>query len=52
MRSNGLLYGSTFTPSHSIDSRHIDGHDYMWALSELLDDAREAIFILVGFRGV
>ena len=27
--------------------RHIDGHDYMWAVSEMLDRAREAIFILV-----
>ena len=27
--------------------RHIDGHDYMWAVSELLDRAQEAIFILV-----
>ncbi|CAL1702944.1 unnamed protein product [Somion occarium] len=25
---------------------HIDGHDYMYALSEMLDSAREAIFIL------
>ncbi|KAI0773032.1 phospholipase D/nuclease [Trametes elegans] len=25
---------------------HIDGHDYMWAVSELLDSAKEAIFIL------
>ncbi|TFK72278.1 phospholipase D [Pluteus cervinus] len=25
---------------------HIDGHDYMWALSEMLDEAKEAIFIL------
>ncbi|EIW52191.1 phospholipase D/nuclease [Trametes versicolor FP-101664 SS1] len=25
---------------------HIDGHDYMWAVSELLESAREAIFIL------
>ncbi|KAI0750490.1 phospholipase D/nuclease [Fomes fomentarius] len=25
---------------------HIDGHDYMWAVSELLDKAQEAIFIL------
>ncbi|KAJ7932951.1 hypothetical protein B0H13DRAFT_1953904 [Mycena leptocephala] len=24
---------------------HIDGHDYFWALSEMLDSAREAIFI-------
>ena len=27
--------------------RHIDGHDYMWALSEMLDSAKEFIFILV-----
>ncbi|KAF9027624.1 phospholipase D/nuclease [Hymenopellis radicata] len=25
---------------------HVDGHDYMWALSEMLDRAKEAIFIL------
>ncbi|KAF7797283.1 hypothetical protein EIP86_008478 [Pleurotus ostreatoroseus] len=25
---------------------HVDGHDYMYALSEILDSAREAIFIL------
>ncbi|KAJ7482689.1 hypothetical protein FB451DRAFT_1235871 [Mycena latifolia] len=24
---------------------HIDGHDYMWALSEMLDNAKEVIFI-------
>ncbi|KAJ7758051.1 hypothetical protein B0H16DRAFT_1885472 [Mycena metata] len=24
---------------------HIDGHDYMWALSEMIDNAREVIFI-------
>lgn len=28
--------------------RHIDGQDYMWAVSEILDSAKEAIFILVG----
>lgn len=28
-------------------SRHIDGHDYMWAVSEIIDSAKEAIFILV-----
>jgi hypothetical protein len=28
-------------------SRHIDGHDYMYALSEMLDSAKECIFILV-----
>ena len=27
--------------------RHIAGHDYFYALSELLDSARECIFILV-----
>ncbi|RDB28300.1 Phospholipase D1 [Hypsizygus marmoreus] len=25
---------------------HIDGHDYMWALSEMLESAQEAIFIM------
>ncbi|KAF6747521.1 phospholipase D [Ephemerocybe angulata] len=25
---------------------HVDGHDYMWALSEMLENAKEAIFIL------
>lgn len=25
---------------------HVDGHDYMWAVSELLDNARDVIFIL------
>ncbi|KIJ62481.1 hypothetical protein HYDPIDRAFT_30440 [Hydnomerulius pinastri MD-312] len=25
---------------------HIDGHDYMWALSEMLDSAKDVIFIL------
>ncbi|KAK2462177.1 hypothetical protein APHAL10511_005809 [Amanita phalloides] len=25
---------------------HIDGHDYMWAVSEMLENAREAIFIM------
>ncbi|KAG5341907.1 hypothetical protein C0989_007067 [Termitomyces sp. Mn162] len=25
---------------------HVDGHDYMWALSEMLENAEEAIFIL------
>ena len=27
--------------------RHVDGHDYMYALSEMLDGAKECIFILV-----
>jgi hypothetical protein len=30
-----------------VGNRHIDGHDYMWALSEMLDSAKEAIFIQV-----
>ncbi|KAF9652544.1 phospholipase D [Thelephora ganbajun] len=25
---------------------HVDGHDYLWALSEVLDNAREVIFIM------
>lgn len=25
---------------------HIDGHDYMWAVSEMIDNAKECIFIL------
>lgn len=25
---------------------HVDGHDYMWAVSEMIDSAQEAIFIL------
>ncbi|KAG6333866.1 hypothetical protein ID866_5221 [Astraeus odoratus] len=25
---------------------HIDGHDYMWAVSEMLDNARDVIFIM------
>lgn len=27
--------------------RHIDGHDYMWALSEILESANGVIFIMV-----
>ena len=27
--------------------RHIDGHDYMWAISEMIDSAKEFIFIMV-----
>ena len=30
-----------------MDRRHVDGHDYMWAVSEMIDGAEEAIFILV-----
>lgn len=25
---------------------HVDGHDYMWAVSEMLDNAKQCIFIL------
>lgn len=28
-------------------TRHVDGHDYMYAVSEMLESAKEAIFILV-----
>ncbi|KAF8737923.1 hypothetical protein AX14_012197 [Amanita brunnescens Koide BX004] len=31
---------------HNIVKWHVDGHDYMWAISEMLENAREAIFIL------
>lgn len=31
--------------------RHIDGHDYMWAVSELLENAKECIFILASSKG-
>lgn len=29
--------------------RHVDGHDYMWAVSEMIDSAKEFIFILVTY---
>ncbi|EKM50988.1 uncharacterized protein PHACADRAFT_151417 [Phanerochaete carnosa HHB-10118-sp] len=32
--------------SHNSVKWHIDGHDYMYALSEMLDSAREVIYIL------
>lgn len=32
--------------------RHVDGHDYMYALSQLLDNAKEAIFIMVCIKCV
>jgi hypothetical protein len=35
------------SPTASVLYRHIDGHDYMWALSEMLESAKEVIFILV-----
>ena len=30
-----------------LSERHIDGHDYMWAISEMIDSAKEFIFIMV-----
>ncbi|KAF9448692.1 phospholipase D/nuclease [Macrolepiota fuliginosa MF-IS2] len=32
--------------SDNVVKWHVDGHDYMWALSEMLDSAKEVIFIL------
>jgi len=34
-------------PENRLLARHVDGHDYMWAVSEMIDRAKEAIFILV-----
>ncbi|KAM6499803.1 phospholipase D/nuclease [Amanita muscaria] len=31
---------------HNVVKWHVDGHDYMWALSEMLENASEAIFIM------
>lgn len=42
-----LLCSSACPFRLTILHRHIDGHDYMYALSEMLESAREAIFILV-----
>lgn len=40
-----------FVMEHMLTSiyvaRHIDGHDYFYALSEVLDGAQDCIFILV-----
>ncbi|KAJ2931072.1 hypothetical protein H1R20_g6021, partial [Candolleomyces eurysporus] len=38
----------SFAPERSGNTAkwHVDGHDFMWALSEMLDNAKEAIFIL------
>lgn len=45
-----MVSGREFT-SHPTElqlfTRHVDGHDYMYALSEMLDSAQEVIFILV-----
>lgn len=49
--SSGVFYSiGTCVFAHATPmllSRHIDGHDYFYALSEMLDSARECIFILV-----
>ncbi|EAU83580.1 phospholipase D [Coprinopsis cinerea okayama7 len=39
---------TSFAPERSNNTCkwHIDGHDYMWAISEMIDNAKEAIFIL------
>jgi len=37
-----VAWGPLLTPY-----RHVDGHDYMYAVSEMLDSAKHAIFILV-----
>ena len=34
-------------PVSLLSERHIDGHDYMWAISEMIDSAKELIFIMV-----
>lgn len=35
------------TTNLTLYERHVDGHDYMWAVSEMIDSAKEFIFILV-----
>ena len=42
-----VLLRRPIAPSYPQLSRHIDGHDYFYALSEMLENARECIFILV-----
>lgn len=41
------VFVHTTNSGAKISFRHIDGHDYMYALSEMLDSAKECIFILV-----
>ncbi len=48
-RANNFVKWYAFMVSIDVDlicPRHVDGHDYMWALSEMIDRAKEAIFIL------
>jgi hypothetical protein len=45
--SSGVYHSISTHPTLMLLSRHIDGHDYFYALSEMLDSARECIFILV-----
>jgi len=42
-----VLLRRPIAPSYPQLSRHIDGHDYFYALSEMLESARECIFIMV-----
>ncbi|KAF8622038.1 hypothetical protein AX15_007323 [Amanita polypyramis BW_CC] len=45
--NNSHRFQSFATERHNnIVKWHVDGHDYFWALSEMLESAREAIFIL------
>ncbi|KAJ8463937.1 hypothetical protein ONZ45_g17411 [Pleurotus djamor] len=32
--------------THNIAKWHVDGHDYMWAVSEMIDNAKDVIFIM------
>ena len=45
--SNGQRYRFQWWDFVDRVHRHVDGHDYMWALSELLESAQEVIFIMV-----
>lgn len=47
LSSGVYLFVSRRLSSYLQLSRHIDGHDYFYALSEMLESARECIFILV-----
>jgi phosphatidylserine/phosphatidylglycerophosphate/cardiolipin synthase-like enzyme len=45
--SNGDLLAIHSFFNLTLNERHIDGNDYMWAVSEMIDSAKEFIFILV-----
>ena len=42
-----IYLSCTVTANLRLYERHVDGHDYMWAVSEMIDSAKEFIFILV-----